>query len=70
LWRAKVVPFKENGVIGQVVAVRPEGMKVVCGASSALELIELQRPGGKRLNCAQFFQGHMPSDWLGQCLGA
>jgi len=38
------------------LAVTDEGITVACG-EAALQLIELQRPGGKRLPARQFLQG-------------
>ena len=69
LWGAREVPLKRGGGIGQIVAVGPEGLQVVCGEGSALEVTELQKPGGKRLTAAQFFQAQNPHDWLGQHMG-
>ena len=38
-------------------AIREAGIEVACG-EGALRLIELQRPGGRRLPAAAFLQGH------------
>jgi len=54
LWRAQVV--EASGAPGTVLAVTDEGITVACG-EAALQLIELQRPGGKRLPARQFLQG-------------
>ena len=54
LWRAAVVPGQD--VPGTVLAASPERWVVACGAS-ALELLELQRGGGRRLPVREFLQG-------------
>jgi len=71
LWRARVVPGSADrvSVAGTVLAAGAQGLKVACGGSAALEVTELQRPGGKRLSAATFFQGHFASDWVGGMLG-
>jgi len=51
-WRARVVPGT-GGAPGEVLAVGPEGIRVACG-EGVLELIELQRPGGRRLPAREF----------------
>jgi len=55
LWRAQVV-VAASGAPGTVLAVTDGGITVACG-SAALQLTELQRPGGKRLSARQFLQG-------------
>lgn len=54
LWRAAVVPG--DGAPGTVLAMPPGRCIVACG-EDALELLELQCPGGRRLSVAQFLQG-------------
>jgi len=56
-WRAEVVAG--SGEPGHVLAVADAGITVACG-SAALRLIELQRPGGKRLTAKVFLQGGAP----------
>ena len=51
LWRAQVV-VAASGAPGTVLAVTDGGITVACG-SAALQLTELQRPGGKRLSARQ-----------------
>ncbi len=53
LWRARVAPG--TGEPGRVLAVTGEHITVACGTGS-LELLELQRPGGKRMATRQFLQ--------------
>jgi methionyl-tRNA formyltransferase len=54
LWRA--VPTEGAGQPGEILAVAPDGITVACGAG-ALALIELQKPGGRRLASADFLCG-------------
>jgi methionyl-tRNA formyltransferase len=54
VWRARVV--QASGAAGQVLEA--DRRLVVACAQGALEIIELQRAGGRRLPAAQFLQGH------------
>ena len=54
VWRAKQIAGK--GAPGEVVAVDSSGIVVACG-SDALQLVELQREGGKRLAARDFVLG-------------
>lgn len=57
LWRAQALPATEPlRRPGEVIGASADGIVVACG-SGAVCLSELQRPGGKRLNAAQFLQG-------------
>jgi methionyl-tRNA formyltransferase len=53
-WRGRVVPG--SGLPGCVLSVGAEGITVACG-QGALQLTELQRPGGKRLAAQALLQG-------------
>jgi methionyl-tRNA formyltransferase len=53
-WRARVVPAR--GAPGTVLAADDVGITIACG-QGALQLTELQRPGGKRLAAGAFLQG-------------
>ncbi|HPM66056.1 MAG TPA: methionyl-tRNA formyltransferase [Piscinibacter sp.] len=55
VWRAE--PCAGAGRPGEVLTVGEAGIEVACG-EGALRLIELQRPGGRRLPAAAFLQGH------------
>lgn len=55
LWRASVVDAQ--GAPGTVLAAPPGRCIVACG-EGALELLELQRPGGRRGPAAAFLQAH------------
>jgi methionyl-tRNA formyltransferase len=63
IWQANSVEAK--GKPGEILSVTSEGVVVACG-SGALKLLELQKPGGKRLAAAQFIQGFAMEP--GQCL--
>ena len=54
IWRA--LPSDGTGQSGEVLAVAPAGITVACGAG-ALQLVELQKPGGRRLASADFLHG-------------
>lgn len=54
IWRAAVV--RANGEPGEVLASNSSGIVVACG-EHALSLLELQKPGGKRLSARDFLAG-------------
>jgi methionyl-tRNA formyltransferase len=60
LWQAQALsadaPEAPEATPGTVIGASADGITVACG-SGAVRLSELQRPGGKRLNAAQFLQG-------------
>ena len=55
LWRGVVEPAAA-GTPGTVLAAGPDGIVVACG-EGALRLVELQRPGGRRLPAADVLRG-------------
>jgi methionyl-tRNA formyltransferase len=55
VWRARVA--EGIGAPGTVLAVDGDGPCVACG-EGALQLLELQRPGGKRVPARTFMQAH------------
>jgi len=57
VWRARAVPGRGSVPPGTIVSVDEHGVGVACGDGGRLELIELQRPGGKRLASADFLRG-------------
>jgi methionyl-tRNA formyltransferase len=57
VWAAQALAQACDAAPGTVLAVRPEGIDVATG-QGMLRLTELQRPGGKRLPCAEFLRGH------------
>ena len=54
IWRARV--RNESGAPGIVLSKRDDSIVVGCGRD-ALEVIELQRAGGRRLTAAEFLRG-------------
>jgi methionyl-tRNA formyltransferase len=54
IWNSRVVAA--DGEPGTILQSSPAGIVVACG-SGALQVQELQRPGGKRLPAAQFLAG-------------
>jgi methionyl-tRNA formyltransferase len=58
LWRARAVP-DQPGCPGEVLSTLPGALIVACG-DGALELLQLQRPGGRRLPAAQCFPSGAP----------
>ena len=55
VWRARLA--EGSGPPGTVLAVDGDGPQVACG-EGALQLLDLQRPGGKRLPARTFLQAH------------
>jgi methionyl-tRNA formyltransferase len=51
-----------------VLHVSEQGLDVATG-DGVLRLLQLQKPGGKRLQVADFLRGGA-TDWRGQTLGA
>ncbi len=54
VWRAQLDQGK--GAPGEILTVSPAGITVAC-ADTALNLVELQKPGGRRLASADFLHG-------------
>lgn len=54
IWSCTVAQGK--GEPGEVLSTDGDGLRVACG-EGALEVTELQRPGGKRLRTAEFLRG-------------
>jgi methionyl-tRNA formyltransferase len=59
VWRAR--PVEGSGTPGKVLQFRNNRLVVACG-SGALELLEIQRPGGRRLPAADFLRGALVDD--------
>jgi methionyl-tRNA formyltransferase len=61
IWAANALPLQSSLPThhspGRVLAASDEGIDVVTG-EGVLRLTQLQRPGGKRLPCADFLRGH------------
>jgi len=62
VWRAQ--PAAGSGTPGTILEVTPAGIVVACG-EGALRLVELQKPGGRRLAAADFLAGFSVA--AGQC---
>jgi methionyl-tRNA formyltransferase len=60
VWRAAVRPAAAGATPGQVLSTLPGPLVVACG-EGALELLELQRPGGRRLPAAQAWAHGAPA---------
>jgi methionyl-tRNA formyltransferase len=56
LWSATAEPLAQPTEAGTVVQADASGVRVACGEGQ-LCLTQLQRPGGKRLNAADFLRG-------------
>lgn len=56
LWAATSAPLAQTTEPGTVVSADASGVRVACG-EGLLCLTQLQRPGGKRLNAADFLRG-------------
>lgn len=60
-WRGAVRPLPVGTAApGQVVAASGDALTVACG-DGALALLELQRPGGRRMAAAEFLRGRPPA---------
>ena len=55
LWRARAVERTNPATPGEVLEARDDTLRVACG-QGALDLIELQRPGGRRIDARAFLQ--------------
>lgn len=56
LWRAQAEPLGTPAEPGTVISADASGVRVACGQGQ-LCLTQLQRPGGKRLDAADFLRG-------------
>ena len=59
LWRAEMDPAArpDGQAPGTILSADAGGVRVACG-EGVLNLLELQRPGGKRLPAGEFLRGH------------
>jgi methionyl-tRNA formyltransferase len=55
IWRAR--PVAGAGAPGEILALDRQGIRVACG-EGALEIVEVQKAGGKRLLVEAFLAGH------------
>lgn len=61
IWQARAVPeASSHAHPGMVLSANADGIRVACGANGdeALDLLQLQRAGGKRIGVADFLRGH------------
>ena len=57
LWRAQALETRTGAAPGQVIAANAQdGVLIACG-EGVLRVLELQKPGGKRLPAAEFLKG-------------
>jgi methionyl-tRNA formyltransferase len=54
IWRARVAPGR--GEPGTVLRADAEALRIACG-EAAVDILELQRPGGRRLEAREFLHG-------------
>ena len=66
VWSALALPQTTDHAPGTVVQAREQGLDVACG-EGVLRLLQLQKPGAKRLAFAELLRGH--ADWQGVVLG-
>lgn len=66
IWSAQALPQAANQAPGTVVQASEHGLDVACG-EGVLRLLQLQKPGGKRLAVADLLRGQV--DWFGTVLG-
>lgn len=57
LWSARVVDYPDAGKAGEIMEVRKDSVIVMTG-KDALEILELQLEGKKRLDCGSFLRGY------------
>ncbi|NTV96637.1 MAG: methionyl-tRNA formyltransferase, partial [Thiobacillus sp.] len=55
IWQAR--PAEGNGRPGEILALTPQAVRVACG-TGALDLLEVQKAGAKRLPVAAFLAGN------------
>ncbi len=56
LWRAEALPDTTGAAPGDILQANAQGVLVACG-DGVLRLLELQKPGGRRLPAAEFLKG-------------
>ncbi len=66
IWAAQVLPQTSQQAPGAVLQSSEQGLDVACG-EGVLRLLQLQKPGGKRLAFAELLRGQ--ADWQGTVLG-
>ena len=66
VWSAIALPQDSDQIAGIVLHASEQGLDVACG-EGVLRLLQLQKPGGKRLAFAELMRGQ--GDWQGVVLG-
>jgi methionyl-tRNA formyltransferase len=66
LWKVKPANDRGTGIPGSI-SVRNRALLIYCGNNSALELLEVQLEGRKRIPADAFRNGQHPTD--GEILG-
>jgi methionyl-tRNA formyltransferase len=66
IWSAQALPQAAHLAPGTVVQASEQGLDVACG-EGVLRLLQLQKPGGKRMAVAELLRGQ--ADWQGAVLG-
>jgi methionyl-tRNA formyltransferase len=66
VWSAMALPQTTDQTPGTVLQANEQGLDVACG-EGVLRLLQLQKPGAKRLAFAELLRGH--ADWQGVVLG-
>ena len=66
IWSAQALPQASHLAPGTVVQASEQGLDVACG-EGVLRLLQLQKPGGKRLAFAELLRGQ--ADWQDTVLG-
>lgn len=56
VYRSKIVPLQENATPGTLVCEKE--LVVACGNNTAIQLVEVQYEGSKRMGGADFLRGH------------
>ena len=57
LWRSMPSENEGNASPGTILGVSGNALRVVCGGASAIDILEMQRPGKKRTNGREFASG-------------
>ena len=57
LWRSLPLQGEEKAAPGTLLGVVGDSLRVACGGADAIDIIEIQRPGKKRINGREFAAG-------------